>query len=527
MHTTYRPTARFSIRIVAVVAACLVAFVATACEPPPPADGRDLGITLDAPLPTTVAPGATIEVTGTVTNHGTVVASLVTFNYAITDGFVVDDVELGVGATCASVSATHVSCAIAEMAPVASRPFTLHATAGAVSVAQTHVVGVSSNGSEPAVDPNPNAITFPTQVWPAAADPVSLAMGGPHNFLGTGPLLGLDGTTGFASEEFFLSVNTYCSDKINGDRYQSAFRGTCSGAPNDDYRPWGYDYSIDVPEGRSSDLDVRLWDARFSPSSPPELPSDRYFGGYGAEPYSFVLLGADATPFDHGDNPVVCSKTFAPTTPFDGYTFLGSARWNTLCSISPTAPAGRYVLRVQNAGSAPVRVNGENDFGIVASYASAGTNAALALCDRRLDALCPQVSGAGTASVRMVGSSPLMDAYLAEIPASAAGKFLKIELFDPGEGGQLLRIMRPSGTSAWTPTGFSWSSGQLAGSGTHLDVTNSKFNGKVVTILIDLTDYAPPASNEWWKIEYQFAGGTVTDRTTWDASIIDPPPPPL
>jgi hypothetical protein len=118
--------------------------------------------------------------------------------------------------------------------------------------------------------------------------------------------------------------------------------------------------------------------------------------------------------------------------------------------------------------------------------------------------------------------------YLAEIAPEHAGKKLKLELFDPGEGGSKIEIMKPTGTdgNSWTPANFSWKSDSTTATGANnvnfLDVTNSVFNGKLVEITIDLAGYAPPTNNDWWQIRYTFSGA-VTDRTTWSARIIGDP----
>jgi hypothetical protein len=57
---------------------------------------------------------------------------------------------------------------------------------------------------------------------------------------------------------------------------------------------------------------------------------------------------------------------------------------------------------------------------------------------------------------------------------------------------------------------------------TSIDVTSSRFNGRLITITVDLSGYNPPSNNQWWQIKYSFSG-TVTDRTTWSARIIGDP----
>src|SRR5690606_26444945 len=65
-------------------------------------------------------------------------------------------------------------------------------------------------------------------------------LGSPRNFIGTGLLQERAGT-GIANEELFMSINPYCTDKVNGDRHQSGYSGgTCAGTQNGEYDPRGY-----------------------------------------------------------------------------------------------------------------------------------------------------------------------------------------------------------------------------------------------------------------------------------------------
>jgi hypothetical protein len=510
---------------------------------------------------------------------------------------------------------------------------------------------------------------------------LAVPMGSPRNFFGTGTLLQSYTATGITPEFLYQSVNPYCTDKFNGDRYQSGYNGdTCSGTTNSEYRTSGYSMYIEAPEGRRAPIDVKLYDARYSEAglsyqvqgvdscvgpyeptawrgpasnnttvtiygpvryqtlsstsdtswsstttltagqtysrrgdllryqypnvldwsadtnasnwttssssssvtitapaqyqtrssvggswgSTVTLEGDRTYtrnanliryrtGTYqtgqectptyttkteaaiddyrqtGADNYTYTLYQADNTPLNDEDNPQICQQTFTPTTDVDGSVYLGSRRWNTLCSISTTQPSGRYILKVTNSGTAVGtkgsgnQNDGSNQWGLVAKYQTTGDG----LCDGRTDTMCPRVYGKDAISVRAAATTTVASFYLAEIAPEHAGKKLKLELFDPGEGGQKIEIMKPSGTdgNTWTPTTFSWKDASAGTSGTnvsYLDVTNSVFNGKLVEITIDLSGYSPPTNNDWWQIKYTF-GGTVTDRTTWSARIIGDP----
>lgn len=505
----------------------LIAVTGVACEPAPPPDGRDLGVTVDGPLPAVVPKGQQIAITGTITNHGSVPASGVTVTYLIDTGFVVDDLVVDVGAACTAPNDHAATCLLdGPLAPLATVTFVAHATAGTVSGGQTHLLAVGSPGTEPAEDPNPNHLTFATSVGPAAPEPVSI--GGTRNSLGTGSLVGA-ALPGAPSDGYVLAVNPYCTDKVNGDRFQSGYvNGACSGTVNTEYRSAGYTYAIDVPDGRTSPLRVLLWDARYNDDSygiGPEAAIDS-FRQPGDDTYTFSLYAADATPQDDTDNPLLCARTFVVDTPFD-LTFLGSQRWNELCAIGTFQPSGRYLLRVHNQGEITVpKADGSNAFGLAAVYASQGLDPAAALCDRTLDPQCPVVSGPGEASMSIRAETSVARVPVGPVAAVPEGRRLVLRLFDPGEGGQYIRVLAPTGPNSWTPATVQWSTENgLSGSGSQINVTQSRFNGHLLTITVDLAGYVPPEGNEQWQVEYQFVGTDVTDRTTWQAAIEDVPTP--
>ena len=420
-------------------------------------------------------------------------------------------------------------------------------------------------------------------------------MGSPRNFFGTGRLITAD------PELLYQSINPYCTNKVNGDRNQSGHfdstRGSITSCPaaatNPDYQSIGYETYIEAPVGRTSNIEVRLYDARYStatitdtlgesctytypnswqyPTSNATLtgpaiyqtratttstvwsatttlpvtqtysmlanrvryqrPSTTYCADdpidskrqTGDESFTFSLRSADSTPLDDTDNPLVagCTQTYSPTTAFETYRYLMSTRWNTLCTITTAMPSGRYILSGKNGAPGTLTADGSNQYGVVAKYTSASGDG---LCDGRTDVTCPRVYGKDAISVYANTSAAAASFYLAEIGSEHIGKKLKLELWDPGEGGSTLEILSPTGSNTWAPVSFSWKvdTGTPATTSS-LSVTNSVFNGKLVEITIDLAGYAPPTDNEWWKIRYTFTSGAVTDRTTWSARILGDP----
>jgi hypothetical protein len=295
------------------------------------------------------------------------------------------------------------------------------------------------------------------------------------------------------------------------------------------YRPEGYTYRLEVPEGRTSSLDVLLWDARYSEATLPggEAAIDDYRQD-GAEPFTFSLYAADATPLNPLDNPLLCTRTFQSGDAFDR-TFLGSERWNALCSVDVAHPAGTYYLRVRNGGAVTSpEGDGSNQFGIAAVYRADGSDPAGALCRPQDRVDCPVVSSAGLTSLYVNQVGNVARVRLGSIGAEQEGRLLRLELFDPGEGMSLLRVLAPTGPGTWTPAAFQWASvgvGASTGPVQSLDVSGSRFNGRLVSIDVDLAGHVLPAGNQDWLVEYVAGGSSVvTDRTTWSGAIGDATP---
>ena len=187
-------------------------------------------------------------------------------------------------------------------------------------------------------------------------------------------------------------------------------------------------------------------------------------------------------------------------------------------------------MRNQAATSgAPAQNNGSNAFSIVAT-----PSVAKQLCDARTDALCPKVFAKDYLSIYALPNGTA-NFFLAEIGGEHAGKKVTIGLWDSGEGATELRIKRPTGSdgNTWTDQTFDYSStcgptntAGASGTGT-TSITNGgavlPFNGCLLNITFTLpSSYAPPANNEWWRIQYTY-NGSATDRTTWSVSVTGDP----
>jgi hypothetical protein len=138
--------------------------------------------------------------------------------------------------------------------------------------------------------------------------------------------------------------------------------------------------------------------------------------------------------------------------------------------------------------------------------------------------------------------------YLSEIPPSASGKTLNLELFDPGDstnaaGDFSMDVVAPSGsfptgsgavtstvgTAGLIPrcrTGLR--SGTLGAAATCTVTTkvagqtSGVYNGRWLRIQIPLTDYTC-TTDCWWRVVYRFSGGAPADRTVWLARVSGDP----
>lgn len=173
--------------------------------------------------------------------------------------------------------------------------------------------------------------------------------------------------------------------------------------------------------------------------------------------------------------------------------------------------------------------------------------------------LCPSIAGEGGMSLKVTEASSTAVPYLARIDSADAGKPLDISLWDPGEGGSYIRILQPDGTPVpsfqYTAVGNTvnqplttvsgCSAPGFTGSGACLDVhafsspspcppnptcvpaANNrygagKYNDAQIHIYFKIDGSHLNANDGWYKIAYTFPG-PVSDRTTWDVSVVGLP----
>ena len=358
--------------------------------------------------------------------------------------------------------------------------------------------------------------------------------------------------------KLWAAINGPYEKHASGDAFAVKCSGdpatvrTCpAGADNTDYRPDGYRYIVEVPSGAAAagrTLTVQTLDGAMAtrsgltdetgdsfpgPTQPPNYATNRMA-------LQYELFEADATAFDVTDNPSMfghCSSGLGRRTLATNHSETPDG-WVTLCS----APAkdGQYSLSVKSSAIAGQtdQGTGTNQYSIKATLSGAGQQ--------------PRVYAYGDMSImtNYSGSSGTRaNNYLAEVEPLHAGKTLRIELFDAGDGadGQFdLSILDPNGN---VPTCKYNSPGSttLDRQGTCTirtrndggSAANNLYNDRWLKIEVKLpitytcnvsgstpVNPGPGVSAAcWWRLSYLFGGSnpTPTDRTTWKATLIGDP----
>lgn len=376
-------------------------------------------------------------------------------------------------------------------------------------------------------------------------------LGSPENVFGTGNL-SLTGQP--ATQNFWAAINGYCAGHESGDpksayyeSYQSGTSTNCnngSALNSDDYDPNGYLYAIDLP-ANSTSLKLDVYDGDFNRSG---STMDIAVGGNGSESVTtnYTIYNLNPTPLDTSDSNLNSLKLTTVTVNTNDTTYQNT--WKNLYTWS-NPKAGRYYVRVQT----PVQTansRGSNGFSLRAWAGNSYTTCSTISTASNYSASCPQLHAVSDMSIyaNLGGTAgTYANFYLAQIDPIHAGKTMRVNLFDAGEGAQKLQILDPNGN----PATFSWTTpcspqtpptGGCSGSGNSLDVSDtacpsgncpqpysglnskSKYSDRFLTIDIPLpSNYTTVYGTKvWWKIQYQ-VGSTSTDRTTWSVNIVGDP----
>jgi putative Flp pilus-assembly TadE/G-like protein len=323
------------------------------------------------------------------------------------------------------------------------------------------------------------------------------------------------------------------TDNVKGDAYAPSCRNSdlCSSQTNDDYRPEGYLYTIDIPANLYN-LDVQIFDAGLYDRGADESveTGDRHYAGAAAPTTQtrtvWTMYGIDPTPADTSDlvplTSSFCSAAGTGVLDLDENELPGTykGQWRSICRRNTTitaAQAGRYYLRVQTLGNG----SGANRYAL--RVLSGGTT-----YKARIAAL---------GDMSMYNNVEAGDAtfYLAEVGPEHKGKILELNLYDPGEvsgGNGEIQVIAPSGSVA-TSCRTTSTNGALTGTKSPCKFISANngtplFNGAWVTLQIDIpTTYSctlgvTTSAGCWWKIKYVISG-QGNDTTTWSANIIGDP----
>jgi len=365
-------------------------------------------------------------------------------------------------------------------------------------------------------------------------------MGNPTSALG----MGTEPTAGGLVSNFWLRAMTECESRQTGD-----FIGAGGGCPtntNPNHRDEGHTFIVDVPTDTAYEIQARTTCAEF--------------GGQQANAsMRFRFFDADNTPFDDNDNVLVppLSEVTVPRPPTaicpadgSGWTpAFEPAPWITIGNVST---AGRYVLQAKNPDyNANIRSLYSLrvvPLGFVGSYS------------------CSRVGPTGTSGCPNIFAKDFLTAYthaqmfpggtigqarlyLAEIDSIHAGKTMQVELFDPADGIDIVRMIDPNGN----PVTFSWHTidclvygydcargdlgspaapiSQTCGGGVSClkQDTGISFQNRTIRITIPLDPSyacAQPAGEPedcWWKVEYEDNNSNANETTTWGVTVVGDP----
>jgi len=272
----------------------------------------------------------------------------------------------------------------------------------------------------------------------------------------------------------------------------------------------------------------------------------------------YTLYGLNNTPYEYTDDPVITSSGNAFRRMMLSDTNLGggtgnsypnvqsctNASWhNHWWQLASGLPAGNYRLHTTSRmyNTTTKTVDGTDD-----QTDSAGLNAfAIWVSSNGAD---PRVYGLGAMEAYFaLPAAQTSVFYLAQLDAVHAGKWVDIDLWDPGDTGSLsavLRILAPDG-GAGTVQRFYWnavtgttrpanfqcgpSTSSQVSSITTSTGSGGIFNGRWLRICFQLPDdYSAPLDPTfhqpgWWRISYQMGnnsnGSPATDLTTWEVNV--------
>ena len=354
-----------------------------------------------------------------------------------------------------------------------------------------------------------------------------LKIGSDESYLGEDP----DDPT--RDRDFFLAISGRDRGKGQGDAYASLFYN--GGGGNLEHRHPSYWYAVEVVPGSASEggnLQIQVYDgvthdANGDDNSTPQGgPTNDWQSGAGSgSPNSreagsetvttFRVFAPDTTPSNWLDNStLLCTKSYHGLG-HTLYEVVAENAWDTICS-RPGVAAGIYVIEVSTTGNTNV-INGFSMRSVVDGNSHNDS----------------QIYGLGAMSLWQfdTGSNPVFK--IARLDEVYAGSELIINLWDISDIGTSASIQfnNPSGTApinnldctvqtrGQSGLGGSGYGSDSGGSNCQLSFNSGDYNNEWLDFKFDVPgDYTCSGNDCWIYVSYA-VGGSITDRTTWTASV--------
>lgn len=366
--------------------------------------------------------------------------------------------------------------------------------------------------------------TFDLGVKATAEYVKPVPMGSPSSCFGVGSNMSSSALNGAGlghcssfTQNFWAAINGPLTAKEHGDpfavRCHEANASGCTSGDNSDYRPGGYYYAVEIPADKTS-FTVKLYDAGFYDR--PNFQTETGDGDglansdNGGMTTHYQLYSPDSTPLDPTDNPSISGCSLSIASEADSSTYKN--RWADLCTVSPPAGGGLYVLRVWSTADQ----GGNNGYSVGVTTSPASGEQA-------------RVYGINDMSLFTNGTSGTATVYLAEVDPIHAGKKLELRFYDPGENNNnaWVEVKRPDGTTpncTWFAEDADGNETDSGSGSCRIQSTssgNALFNGQWLTAVIDIPTTYNCTSDCFWKMALDMNGSQ--DRTTWTARVIGNP----
>lgn len=387
-------------------------------------------------------------------------------------------------------------------------------------------------------------------------------------------VLAPDGTV-LAPQNFWGSMQSYGAPSVQGDAYMTGYQ-TRKTTLNAEYDPEQYyNYAVEVPSNASG-AEVWIFDPEFcdtgvASNNVGEGAGDNWTigGSNGASAPRYVnayyeLWDMKQTPYDRVDDVLVNSSgnLFTGQAMNQSDEFLdGRTDAANSCEGKPyhaqtsAETRGSWWRLANNLGPGIYRVHTASRIlaDAPANQADATGVNDFAIWTRSSSGPAPRVYGLGSMEAYFaLPANQVSIFYMTQIEKQYAGKWIDIDLWDPGDTGDLtadLEILQPtSGGYSQTPFYTNVVSGTTipanftcgpttSSSRTSIRTSNGDpnqsgiYNGQWLRLCLQIpANYnqpKPPGETEagWYKIRYTMGNGTSpsTDLTTWRVTIRDNP----